>query len=64
MGAHHLCDQRIKPPHQFASRFIVMLERSFNQRACIIIIHAIVEVASTLLTKTGMRALWLQACRP
>jgi hypothetical protein len=39
-------------------------ERSFNQRACIIIIHAVIEIASTLLTKTSRRALRLQVCSP
>ena len=63
MGTHHFRDKRIKPAHQFASRFIVMPERSFNQRACIRIVHVVVEIASTLLTKTGVRALRLQVCR-
>ena len=63
MGAHHFRDKRIEPSHQFASRFIVMPQRSFNQRACIIIVHVVVEIASTLLTKTGVRGLRLQLCR-
>jgi hypothetical protein len=51
--------QRMEPPNQFASRFIVVPERSFNQCACIKIIH-VVEIASTLLGKTSLDTLWLQ----
>jgi len=52
MRADHFCDQRIKLPHKRASRLIVMLERSFNQRACVRIIH-VIESASTPLPMTG-----------
>jgi hypothetical protein len=57
--ADHFCDQRIKLPHQRASRFIVMLERSLNQRACIRIIH-VINSASTPLPMTGNDAARLQ----
>jgi hypothetical protein len=59
MRPHQFRHQRIEPPNQFASRFIVIPERSFNQRACIKIIH-VVEIASTLLGKTSLDTLWLQ----
>jgi hypothetical protein len=51
--------QRIKPLHQCASCFIVMLKRSLNQRACVRIIH-VLESASTVVVMTGEEALWLQ----
>jgi len=63
MGAHHFCDKRIKTANQFASRIIVMPQRSFHQRACIRIIH-VFEIASTLPTMTGLRALRLQSMPP
>ena len=53
MGAHHFCDKRIKPANQFASRVIIMLERSFNQCACIKIIHVIGSVSTPLLMTGG-----------
>lgn len=59
MRAHQFRHQRIEPPNQFASRFIVIPERSFNQRACIKIIH-VAKIASTLLGKTSLDTLWLQ----
>jgi hypothetical protein len=54
-----LGNQRIKPLYQRASCLIVILKRSFNQRACVRIIH-VIESASTPLTMTGWAALWLQ----
>jgi len=59
--AHHLSHKRIKLPDQRASRLIVMLERSLNQRACIRIIH-VIESASTPSPMTGMNTLRLQVC--
>ena len=59
MGTHDFCDKRVKTANQFASRVIIMRERSLNQRACIRIIH-VVEIASTPVTMTGMDALRLQ----
>jgi len=59
MRAHQFRHQWIEPPNQFASRFVVIPERSFNQCACIKIIH-VVEIASTLLGKTSLDTLWLQ----
>src|SRR5882724_13339814 len=52
-------NQRIKPSHQRASCVVVVLKRSFNQSACVRIIH-VIESASTPLTMTGWAALWLQ----
>src|SRR5215813_4460718 len=51
--------QRIKPSHQLTSCFIVILKRSFNQSACVRIIH-VIESASTPIGMTGGTALWLQ----
>ena len=48
-----------KLSHQRASRVVVVLKRSFNQSACVRIIH-VIESASTPLTMTGSAALWLQ----
>src|SRR5881227_586271 len=62
MRTDHLRHQRIKLRDQCASRLIVILERSLNQRACFRIIHAI-ERASTPLPMTGHRALRLQVLR-
>ena len=59
MRADQFRNQRMEPPNQSASRFIVIPERSFNQRACIRIIH-VVKIASTLLGKTSLDTLWLQ----
>src|SRR6266480_3437762 len=59
MRAHQLRHKRIKLPDQYASRFIIMLERSFNQRACVRIIH-VIENASTPLPMTGIGGLRLQ----
>jgi hypothetical protein len=61
MRAHQFRHERIKLPDQCPSRLIIMLERSFNQRACIRIIH-VVESASTPLAMTGRSALRLQFC--
>jgi hypothetical protein len=52
-------NQRIKLSHQRASCLVVVLKRSFNQSACVRIIH-VIESASTPLTMTGWAALWLQ----
>src|SRR5215813_6370726 len=51
--------QRIKPSHQLTSCFIVVLKRSFNQSACVRIIH-VIESASTPISMTSGTALWLQ----
>ena len=59
MRAHQFRHKRIKLPDQYASRFIIMLERSFNQRACVRIIH-VIENASTPLPMTGTGVLRLQ----
>src|SRR5207249_11395275 len=59
MRAHQFCHKRIKLPDQCASRFIIMLERSFNQRACVRIIH-VIENASTPLPMTGSGGVRLQ----
>jgi hypothetical protein len=59
MRADDFDNQRIKLSHQRASCLIVILKRSFNQRACVRIIH-VIESASTPLTMTGSAALWLQ----
>lgn len=60
MGADHFCDKRIETANQFASCFIIMLQRALNQRICVTIIHVVVEVVSTLLAMTGVEALRLQ----
>ena len=52
MRAHQFGNEWIKLPHQRASRLIIMLERSFNQRACMRIIH-VIESASTPTPMTG-----------
>jgi hypothetical protein len=59
MRAHQFRHERIKLPDQCPSRIIIMLERSFNQRACIRIIH-VVKSASTPTPMTGTGALRLQ----
>jgi hypothetical protein len=59
--ADHFDHERIKLPDQCASRLIIMMERTVNQRACIRIIH-VVESASTPLAMTGRSALRLQFC--
>jgi hypothetical protein len=59
LSVHDFGHERIKLPHQRASRLVVMLKRSLNQRACIRIIH-LIESASTPLPMTGAVALWLQ----
>src|SRR5437773_11739578 len=61
MRTYDFCHEWIKLPDQCASRLIVMLERSLNQRACIRIIH-VIESASTPSPMTGMNALRLQVC--
>src|SRR5919109_1167257 len=53
------CHQRIKASHQLASCFVVILKRSFNQSACVRIIH-VIESASTPISMTSRTALWLQ----
>src|SRR5947207_15110407 len=59
MRANDPGHQRIKPPHQLASCFVVVLKRSFNQSACVRIIH-VIESASTPIHMTVVAALWLQ----
>src|SRR5260370_41869418 len=59
MGTDNFRDEWVKTPNQFASRVVIMRERSLNQRACIRIIH-VVQIASTLPTMTTPRASWLQ----
>src|SRR5207248_917252 len=59
MRAHQFRHERIKLPDQCPSRLIIMLERSFNQRACIRLIH-VVKSASTPLSLTGAGGLRLQ----
>jgi hypothetical protein len=59
MRTDDLGNQWIKPSHQRASCLVVVLKRSFNQSACVRIIH-VIESASTPLTMTGWAALWLQ----
>jgi len=34
--------------------------RALNQRTCVKIIHAVVEIAPTLVAKTDLDAFWLQ----
>jgi hypothetical protein len=59
MRAYDFGNQRIKSSHKRASCVVIVLKRSFNQRACVRIIH-VIESASTPLTMTGSAALWLQ----
>jgi len=59
VGAYDFAHERIKLPHQRASRLVIMLQRSLNQRACVSIIH-VVESASTPVAMTNAVALWLQ----
>jgi hypothetical protein len=61
MGADNFRDEWVETPNQFASRVVIMRERSLNQRACIRIIH-VVQIVSTLSTMTRPRASWLQVC--
>jgi hypothetical protein len=61
MASDDFGHQRIQFPHQRASCFIVMLQRSLNQRACVRIIH-VVEIVSTPLAMTANGALRLQVC--
>src|SRR5260370_40617758 len=61
MGTDNFRDEWVETPNQFASRVVIMRERSLNQRACIRIIH-VVQIASTLPTMTRPRASWLQVC--
>ena len=46
MGPDHFCDKRVKLADQFTSCFIIVLQRSLNQRACVTIVH-VVKIAST-----------------
>src|SRR5215475_9538913 len=59
MRANDPDHQRIQPSHQLARCFIVVLKRSFNQSACVRIIH-VIESASTPISMTSGTALWLQ----
>src|SRR5712672_3691552 len=59
MRTDDLGNQRIKLSHQRTSCLVVVLKRSFNQSACVRIIH-VIESASTPLTMTRWAALWLQ----
>jgi uncharacterized protein related to proFAR isomerase len=40
-----------------------MPQRALNQRSCVESIHAVVEIASTLVAKTDLDAFWLQLSR-
>lgn len=60
MPADDFRDQGIEASNQFASRLIVVSQRSFHQCACIRI-H-VVEIASTLTIMTGIGEQRLQFC--
>src|SRR5579885_2370620 len=62
MRAHNFGHQWIKPPHQRASRLVIMLKRGFNQRACVRIIH-VFQNASTPWPMTDASLCWLQFLR-